>query len=70
MLKSKNLFSVEKMLTVFPFCSQEKEKEELMKLRIQNKIQQRTMAQRKNAMRKKYAPTIFQNLVQDGMQNI
>nr|KAG5703051.1 hypothetical protein BaRGS_016212 [Batillaria attramentaria] len=29
---------------------QEKEKEELMKLRIQNKIQQKTLAQRKNTM--------------------
>ncbi|KAL8561177.1 hypothetical protein ACOMHN_029248 [Nucella lapillus] len=48
----------------------EKEKEELMKLRIQNKIQQKMMAQRKNALRKKKAPTIFNPLAKEGKQNI
>ncbi|KAK7491605.1 hypothetical protein BaRGS_00017058 [Batillaria attramentaria] len=49
----------------------EKEKEELMKLRIQNKIQQKTLAQRKNTMRKRNAPpVIYRDLAQEGLQNI
>ncbi|KAL8602107.1 hypothetical protein ACOMHN_007376 [Nucella lapillus] len=48
----------------------EKEKEELERVRIQNKIQQRTLAQRKNALRKKNARTIFRHLVRVGKQNV
>lgn len=50
----------------------EKEKEELMKLRLQNKIQQRNMAQRKNTMRKMNIPdnVIYTELAKAGKQNI
>jgi hypothetical protein len=33
-------------------------------------MEQRAMATRKNAMRKKYAPTLWKDLVRKGKQNV